>query len=293
MRSLEVRSAAVVAIGALALLSSCAVQPLATAVHSGTYVALGDSYAAGPGITAPAGGPPGCARSSRDYPSLVGSRAGYATFRDVTCSGATVADLTTAQTTGAGINPPQLNAVARDTGLVTLTIGANDVGFGEVVARCLSGARADPGGSACRPDFVHNGHDELAARIGALAPELDRALAEIRRRAPDASVLVVGYPRPLPSVVDGCDEAPLHPGDAAYLNATVDALNTMLEQRAEAAGDRYVDTASSSADHDICRSPDLRWVEGSVPDSDAVPFHPNAAGMENTAGQVLSARIVP
>jgi lysophospholipase L1-like esterase len=293
MRVLYVRTAVMLAIGALAVLSSCAVQPLLTEAHDGVYVALGDSYAAGPGIPTAGSGPPGCGRSTRNYPSLVNSRAKFAGFRDVTCSGATIADMTTAQSTGSGANPPQLNAVTTDASLVTLTIGVNDVGFAEVLARCLGGSRAHPDGSGCRLVFIHNGHDVLSDRIAALAPKLERVLTDIRRRAPDATVLAVGYPRVLPSLVGGCDEAPFTRADAAYLNDTVEALNTMIEQRAEAAGARYVDTASSSAAHDICRPPDLRWVEGTVPVSAAAPFHPNVEGMENTAGQVLAARLVP
>ena len=293
MGILRVRVATALTIAALALVSAGALQPLATAAHGGAYVALGDSYAAGPGITAAASGPPGCGRSAADYPSLVDSRAGYADFRDVTCSGATVGDMTGAQRTGSGSNPPQLNAVTGDPGLVTITIGANDVGFGEVLTRCLGGSSDAADGSRCRERFVHDGHDVLADRIAALGPALDRVLAEIRRRAPGATVLVVGYPRTLPSLVGGCDEAPFSRADAAYLNDTLEALNTMLEQRAEVAGARFVDTASSSADHDICRPADLRWVEGATPESAAAPFHPNAKGMENTAGRVLTARLIP
>ena len=287
------RAAVVSGIGTLALVSTCAVQPLVTHAHDGVYVALGDSYAAGPGITAAASGPAGCGRSSSDYPSLVNYRAEYASFRDVTCSGATTADMTTAQTTVSGTNPPQLDAVTKDAGLVTLTIGANDVGFGDIVSRCLARPRPRPDTPGCRTHFLHDGHDVLADRIAALGPELDRVLAEIRRRAPDATVLVVGYPRALPSLVGGCDEAPFSRADAAYLNDTLEALNTMIEQRADATDARYVDTASSSVDHDICSAPDIRWVEGVAPESAAAPFHPNAKGMENAAGQVLTARIIP
>lgn len=293
MRILRVRSAVALTVGVLAVLSSFAVQPLATQMHDGVYVALGDSYAAGPGITAASSGPAGCGRSTDNYPSMVNVGADYATFRDVTCSGATISDLTTAQKTWSGSNPPQLDAVTSDAGLVTLTVGANDVGFGDILASCLATSRAHPDGKGCRTDFVHDGHDVLSQRIAALGPDLDRVLGEIRRRAPGATILLVGYPRTLPSLVGGCDEAPFTSADTAYLNDTVDALNAAIEQRAEAGGARFVDTDSSSAAHDICESPDLRWVEGSVPKSSAAPFHPNAKGMENVADQVLTARLIP
>lgn len=288
-----VRAAVAIGIGALALLSCGELQPLVTKSHDGGYVALGDSYAAGPGIPAAGGGPPGCGRSASNYPSLVQDRANYRTFRDVSCSGATVSDLTRTQSTAAGSNPPQFEAVTPDAGLVTLTVGANDIGLGEVLTSCLAESRARPDGGGCRTALVHDGHDVLADRIAELGPKLAHVLAQIRGRAPGATVLVVGYPRVLPTLAGGCDEIPFGRADVDYLNASLTALNAMLEQRADEAGVRFVDTSSSSAAHDICRPPDLRWIEGSAPTSAAAPFHPNEQGMENVARQVLSARLLP
>lgn len=57
---------------------------------------------------------------------------------DVTCSGATTLEMTQPQTFSDGVNPPQLDAVAADTDLVTLQIGGNDIGFAEVLQTCLT-----------------------------------------------------------------------------------------------------------------------------------------------------------
>jgi hypothetical protein len=118
---------------------------------------------------------------------------------------------------------------------------------------------------------------------------LATVLEEIGRRAPAATILVVGYPTILPSAGTGCAEAPLSAADVAYLNRTFQALNGMLETQARAAGDRFVNTATSSVGHDVCASPPDRWVEGKAPTSPAAAFHPNAAGMRNTGEQVLDA----
>jgi hypothetical protein len=61
----------------------------------GQYVALGDSYTAGPGIPGPDGGPAGCQRSSRSYSALVTLhlRLKPDQLRDTSCSGAVAADL--------------------------------------------------------------------------------------------------------------------------------------------------------------------------------------------------------
>ena len=90
-----------------------------------SYVALGDSYTAGPGVPDRTGTPAGCDRSDRNYPSLVARELGIgsADFRDMSCSGATIADLSAAQSTDDGDNPAQLSALSGTTRLVTLGIG--------------------------------------------------------------------------------------------------------------------------------------------------------------------------
>jgi lysophospholipase L1-like esterase len=261
--------------------------------NAGEYVALGDSYAAGPGIPVAAGVPVGCGRSSQDYPSLVFAGAHFSSFRDVSCGGATITDLTESQRTRVGGNPPQLNALTSEVSLVTLTIGGNDIGFNLIVSTCLARSRSQPTGAACQAYFAQNGHDVLAQRIASAAPKLLAVLRQVNQRAPQAKVLVVGYPAILPASGGGCSEAPFSAEDISYLNQVFRSLNAMLEAQADAAGDHYVDTATSSAGHDLCRAPGIRWVEGVAPDSPAAPFHPNALGMHNSAAQVLGARLLP
>ncbi|WP_319063501.1 SGNH/GDSL hydrolase family protein [Streptomyces europaeiscabiei] len=67
----------------------------ASAPPTGPYVALGDSYTAGPGIPDRSGTPAGCERSGRNYPALVAARLKIeaSDFHDVSCTGATIADL--------------------------------------------------------------------------------------------------------------------------------------------------------------------------------------------------------
>ena len=97
----------------------------------GSYVALGDSYTAGPDIPTQDGTPAGCDRSSSNYPSLVAQSLGFpaAQVRDMSCSGATIADLTSSQSTSDGVNPDQLSALSPSTTLVTLGITSADLVF--------------------------------------------------------------------------------------------------------------------------------------------------------------------
>ena len=267
--------------------------PAAAAAEEGpagmaSYVALGDSYTAGPLIPVQTGQPPGCLRSDRNYPSLVAARLGLVDFRDVSCSGATTADLHEPQEVTGGANPPQLDALTDATSLVTVGIGGNDIGFGEILETCSALSSSNLGGAACRDYYTAGGTDRLAERIAATEPKVIRALATIADRAPDAFVLLVGYPVILPDEGPGCYPlVPFSPGDVAYLRDTARALNAMLAGAAEQAGAEFVDTYTPSIGHDVCRPPGVKWVEGLVATSPAAPVHPNALGMQATARAVL------
>jgi lysophospholipase L1-like esterase len=251
------------------------------------YVALGDSFAAGPLI--PLQIPPlGCLKSNNDYPHVVQRRLGFAEFRDMTCSGAETEDMTQPQNVWPRPNQPQFSALTPDTALVTLTIGGNDIGFAEIVNECAIRSPQRPHGAACRDYYHSGGRDELAERIEEAAPDVDAALAAIGELAPRARVLLVGYPAILPDTGPGCfPVVPFSPGDVAYLRETEKRLNGMLAARAEAAGVEFVDTYSPSIGHDVCQLPGVKWIEGLVPTAPAAPVHPNALGMAGMSAAVV------
>ncbi|MFN8016872.1 MAG: hypothetical protein U0P45_01980 [Acidimicrobiales bacterium] len=70
------------------------------------YVALGDSYTAGPLILNQSLNPLGCLRSDRNYPHLTAPNIKASTFTDVSCSGATTSDMFNTQGVTPGPNPP-------------------------------------------------------------------------------------------------------------------------------------------------------------------------------------------
>ncbi|GAA5173645.1 SGNH/GDSL hydrolase family protein [Pseudonocardia eucalypti] len=254
----------------------------------GEYVALGDSYTSGSFIPVQLDRPLGCERSDRNYPSLVVAALRPAVFRDVSCGGATTGNLTQPQRVrGDGVNPPQLEALTARTDLITLGIGANDIGFADIVGSCTTRSVTRPLGAACRDYYHRGGGDELGARVDSAAPRVAAALRAVRDRAPKAKVLVIGYPAIVSDAGLGC--LPLSPGDAGYLSRTFGRLNAMLAEQAREAGVGFVDTASGSAGHDACQPPGVRWVEGAVATTPAAPWHPNAAGMRHVAERVLSA----
>ncbi|WAU78724.1 SGNH/GDSL hydrolase family protein [Streptomyces sp. Qhu-G9] len=274
---------------------------MAVELPKGPYVALGDSYTAEPGIPDRAGQPPGCDRSDRNYPAVVAGELGLrkADFRDVSCGGATIGDLTAPQSTDDGVNAAQLSALSSRTGLVTLGIGGNDIGFASTVTSCVvAGARHllvdgdEPGAddAPCRATYVSGRADEVETKIRATGTRLSGALDEIGRRAPKARVYVVGYPAILPADGTGCARRmSLAKGDAHFLHEKEQQLNAMLRQRAEAAGATYVDTYTPSVGRDACAGPDTRWVEPLVPQAPAASVHPNERGERGMAQAVLRA----
>ena len=276
---------------------SAAATPSAAGVPQGSYVALGDSYTAGPDIPDQAGVTAGCEQSSSSYPYLV-AQSLRLHLTDMSCSSATIASLNTPQSTGDGTNPAQLNALSAATSLVTLGIGGNDVDWAAVVTRCteldLIPALV-PGGIApdvtpCQAYYTSGGTDQVEQKTDAAAGHLAGVLTQIRHRAPHARVYVVGYPDLLPGSGDTCAHTlGITQGDLTFLNNEEIRLNSALRHDAEAAGDGYVDTYTPSSGHNACSAEGSRWMEPLLPASPAAPLHPNAAGEQGMADAVMQA----
>jgi lysophospholipase L1-like esterase len=90
----------------------------------GVYTALGDSYSSGVGTRTYLADSGSCYRSQFAYPVAVARQLG-ANLTFAACSGARVQDIYN-----------QLGSLGANTTLVTLTVGGNDAGFVNVIARC-------------------------------------------------------------------------------------------------------------------------------------------------------------
>jgi lysophospholipase L1-like esterase len=277
---------------ALATLAVAALVP-ATAAGASTavgpvYVALGDSYAAGP-LILPQSELLTCVRSAVNYPGLLAAAFRPATFRDVTCSSATTTDFSSPQKGNvSGTAAPQYDALSTDTSLVTVGIGGNDIGLVGLAESCINLFPA-PIGQSCAAKYTAGGVDVYSQRIQAFAPTYGTVIAQIRARAPQAKILLVGYPTAIRA--GGCFPVqPLLAPDATYVQAKIDELNSVMAQQAAAHGATYIDLRTSSVGHDACALPGVRCVEGLVPLSDAFPLHPNELSMQN-AERVIAARL--
>ncbi|GIG90525.1 SGNH/GDSL hydrolase family protein [Plantactinospora endophytica] len=262
--------------------------PASAAVPAGRYVALGDSYTAGPLI--PTQVDLNCLRSNRNYPSLVAASAGSSPLVDVSCSGATTDDILHSGSGQLGITvPPQLSAVTSDTALVTVQIGGNDIGFSGIITTCAEASLSSPLGSPCKNRYTAGGTDQLQARIAATAPKVTAVLQAVRQAAPGARVVVLGYPAIVPDTGNGCwPVVPIAYQDVPYLRGIAKSLNAMLANTATANGATYADVYTPSIGRDTCKSSGTRWVEGLVPQNSAAPFHPNARGEQGMATALIA-----
>ncbi len=250
------------------------------------YVAMGDSYTSGPGVPDEVG-PPGCDQSDGNYPHLVAAAIEADVFRDVSCTGAHLDDVTQAQDVDGGEVPPQIDAVDEDADVVTIGMGGNDVGFISLVRDCIRLA-PPPVTDPCSDDITDD--DPFLAEIDAMGEELADTLDAIHDAAPRADVLVVGYPAALPDDGDACwPDVPIVEEDMETLVGLYRLMNEEMATTAALSGATYVDTYESSIDHHACRRPGDAWVNGIITIPASFPAHPNHLSFENTAREVVAA----
>lgn len=253
------------------------------------YVALGSSFAAGPGISPIAHQAAG--RSSRNYPHLVSADLGL-DLVDVTYSGATTAHLLTESQDGA---PPQINAVGPDTALVTITAGGNDL---EYVGTFVRGSMLN---TLAKPATVLGRRfaNRIRARVSylkddaayqAVADSLVEVVEQVRARAPQARVVLVDYLTLVGPATRPRLDVPLNEEQLPSIALMADGLAAAFAKAAATTGTDLVAASAASVDHAI-GSPEP-WTTGFSLRPPGllrgfVPYHPNAAGMRAVADLVL------
>lgn len=288
--------------GALALtLSACGAEPEAAeevpvvspdAVFD-RYVAIGDSFTSAPYVpnTDLAAG---CLRSDANYPSLLAADLEITSLVDVSCSGAETRDVRRQQSLfGEERALPQLRPLTADTDLVTVGLGGNDFGiFGQLARTCpVTGPDGEvvggqgAGGQGARGFAATCGRIDpsVADRLPQIEQRLVRVLREVSQRAPDATVVLVGYPRFLD--IDGptCPQLPVTREDARGLDAFSAALNDAMARAARRGGAEYADMYTPSAGHGVCAGEEA-WVNGVNTDTQrALALHPVSRGQAAVA----------
>jgi lysophospholipase L1-like esterase len=217
------------------------------------YVALGDSYASGTGVTPYSNS--SCTRSTRSYAVLWANSHAPSSFVNVSCGGATTADVLNSQVFSVNVN----------TDMVTLQIGGNDVNFANTVLNCGTFSS----NTSCL-NAINTGLN-LARTV--LPGRLDQTYAAVRSRAPNAQIIVIGYAK-LVEQNGIC----LNSTKRTALNNAAVELNTIIKGRVQAAGANvvYLDVIGPFTGHGACGpSP---WLKSLSLLNGAGAAHPNLDG---------------
>ncbi|ATO17302.1 lipase [Micromonospora sp. WMMA2032] len=235
----------------LAAVLGAVLLPGAARAATVNYVALGDSYSSGVGA-----GPydlSTCLRSQKSYAPLWAAAHAVTSFRFPACGGAVTAD----------VRNNQVGQLSASTTLVTITIGGNDAGFADVMTSCRFGST-----SSCESAVA----GAKAFATATLPGRLDATYAAIRERAPNARLVVLGYPRLFETGY--CGLLAMSSYKRTILNQAADVLNGVTADRAGAAGATFVDARPYFTGHGVCAAePWIRDASGVIE-----AYHPNASG---------------
>ncbi|MGW5170000.1 SGNH/GDSL hydrolase family protein [Streptomyces nodosus] len=219
------------------------------------YVALGDSYSSGVGAGGYLSSAGNCRRSSRSYPALWAAAHARSSFSFTACNGARTSD----------VLADQLGPLNRRTGLVSITVGGSDSGFSGVMTTCvLRGAGACVSATAGARSYMDR----------TLPGDLDRLYRTIRKKAPAAHVVVLGYPH-LYKRPGGCTSG-LPDSSRSAINNTVDHLNTVTAKRAADHGFTFADVRPAFSGHEICSA--APWLHSVTVLALTESYHPTALG---------------
>ena len=241
--------AAAVSVSAVAL--AIAIPSAAQAVD---YTALGDSYSSGVG----AGSydlDSSCMRTSNAYPAKVAAATGF-TLSFTACSGATTTD----------VIANQLGPLDASTDYVTVSAGGNDAGFSSLIANCTI------------LNCVSSINSKITWTSTTLPGLLNSLYSQIQTKAPNATVIVVGYPRLFSGST--CTSAfGISGSEMTAANNLVDAMDTVTATTAAAYGFTYKSAVSQFTGHALCSS--SPWLNGLSPFTISNSYHPNASGQSS------------
>jgi len=241
------------------------------------YVALGSSFASGPGITTrvPGSSYP-CGRSVDNYAHQL-ARKEHLSLVDMTCNGATTENILRH---GQFFQPKQIDAVGPATKLVTVTIGGNDVDYlRNMIALHCSLSPQDVSvwqrmSGLCKPVPV----SDVNAEFTALPANMRAVAREVRQRAPHARLVFLTYLSVLPPS-GTCARLGLTADQADRMRGVAARLHEITRAAAKDSGADFMDASAISAGHNACAADP--WVNGFVFDMSHGKFayHPNLAGM--------------
>jgi lysophospholipase L1-like esterase len=288
------------------------------------YLALGDSYTSGEGAfdyeTGTDTGDDVCHLSTHSYPVLLthdlfSPSGGHS----VACSGAVINDV--GNTSGSyqgqvrGVadfdqlnqsNPTLLSSVLANflpgyvaqqrfvsqyqPGVVTVSVGGNDIGFGDILQRCVEPhVSLHPSDDTCFNTYEDR--LEVTNLIDRTVPRWTALYNQLQAESPESRIYVVGYPQIIADTGNCGVNVLLSKSELEFAEELIGYLNNAIQQAAGDAGVSYVDISDALVGHRLCEATgsDVA-VNGLTAGTDAGPlgskifgqesYHPNALGQE-------------
>lgn len=243
-------------VAAIGLVAGASALP-ASAVPGPAYVGLGDSIAAGTGGSTYVD--TACLRTTAAYPTQLGGL-------NNACFGATTSIVV--QT--------QLGALNGSVKRVSVTVGANDIGAGEVAAACVSA----PQSTTCQQALATS----LFVDLPKLPGKIRTMISAIRAKAPNATVVLTGYPR---LFTVSPTEPAIQQTMENTINYATDLLNTTIAASAYANRASFSSVTWAFIGHGIGSADP--WIHSPLDTANQLEwFHPNDAGY--TYGYVPAVR---
>lgn len=292
--------------------------PASRITSSTGYLGLGDSYTSGEGTFDYLSGTDTedntCHLSANSYPLLIthdlfGSASGHS----VACSGAVIEDLASTSDSYSGQvqnglsyrslrdnQPGRLTGVMANflpgyvaqqqfvrqwqPGVATVSVGGNDIGFGDIVQQCVAPHLGlSKSANTCFSSYedrleLKNLVDRTEKRWVALYRKLASA-------APSTRIYAIGYPQIAVAGGNCALNVHLNNDEIDFTSELVGYLDSVIKQAATEANVTYVDISQALAGHRLCETASYNvGVNGLTAGNDFVgilgreSYHPNALG---------------
>lgn len=277
------------------------------------YIALGDSFASGEGAynyfrgTNEGSGVNNCHLSKASYPYLLGKRLGIQNYHSVACSGARIrnvngsASLLDPELKEGTVNTrtnqykkdvpgnelgdwlpgyyPQIGFIRdRDADVVTISMIGNDIGFGEIIKKCV-GVKDCYSTYEDRVELLHlvySQFDTLVSLFGQIKIT----------SSPTSRIYALGYPKIGNPDGDCALNVRLSRDELRFANGLVERLNYVIQQASLHAGVKYVSLEDSLDGFGFCENKHYTAINGLTVGDDILEiignesYHPNKFGHE-------------
>lgn len=285
------------------------------------YLGIGDSYASGQGAFDYLSGTDTasnqCHVSVHSYPLLLSGDLFGSAGHSVACSGAKIHDLAdmsptyhgqstdTSQSRASVLSGFKPGIVAQQTfvteylpGVLTVQIGGNDIGFGDLMLRCISPvAHIRP--FQTNPNNCFESYEdrlELEQLIDRTYVRWVQTYRQLQAASPGSRVYAIGYPDIVSPTAKCRLNAPFTKEDIAFALDASHYLNSVMKKAATAAGVQFIDISDALKGHELCSGAlgELA-MNGITAGTDTFhvlgqeSFHPNAFGHQLIEQAILNA----